>query len=112
MQNIFPVATARTYKALYLDKVGQVLLLVNIWSAFCNAFYSGAFDRLSNASILFTIFLDFGLYVVMVSLTLCLARLPGLGGKGGNSESPAWIQWLRFDKKDTVALTFCAISKG
>jgi len=45
VQNRFMVQTQRWRELLRLNIVGQVLLLIVIWSTFCNKFGSGAFHK-------------------------------------------------------------------
>lgn len=109
LQNVFPKATKWAIIKLQLNRIGQLVLLIIVWSAFCTSFYSGAFDRISPATKLLVVFVSLGLLVFMNVLTFIIARLPFLPqdrfGSGRTSR-------LRFERGDTIALCYCAASKG
>lgn len=105
VQNVWPKQTHRVRTKLHFDKIGQALLLLQIWSAFSKAFNSRAFDRVTTVAIIFVVFVNLGVFIFITLLTLGVARLPGL------SQSKL-AQKLFFSRQDTVAMCFCTSAKG
>jgi len=105
----------------HLD-VGQVLILLLVWSTFCNQFATGVFEKVTHASLIFIVFINVALYGIMSVVCASIARLPWLAldrGKNEAGEPTNWLTrfryWLgdvRFDRKETAAICFCGAAKG
>ncbi|KAG8976951.1 hypothetical protein FRB90_008990, partial [Tulasnella sp. 427] len=79
MQNIWKPQTKKYREMFKLNYVGQVLLLVIIWSTFCNKFATHAFEAITHESVILICFLGVGLYAFFTAVCLYVARLPFLG---------------------------------
>jgi len=113
VQMIWKDKTKKYRELLRLNYVGQVLLLVLIWSTFCNKFASGAFKVVSHQSIILICFLNVVLYAFWTGVCLLIARLPFLGApREGEYKWKTWLRNQRFDKGETAAICFCAAAKG
>ncbi|OCF31664.1 sodium/bile acid cotransporter 7-B/bile acid cotransporter 7-B [Kwoniella heveanensis BCC8398] len=134
VQNIFPKQTKWVATTFRLAKVSTFLLLLLIWSVFSTQFQEKAFETVSTASIIFLVFVNLGLYAFFTLICVVLARLPFLPKSfdspslsdhsdvdvnvidtAGTQKVPIWrktVSGMRFDKKVTTAICFCAAAKG
>lgn len=121
----------------YLLIAGQVLLLVLIWSTFCNKFGTGVFGTITHESVIMVCFLNVALYLAMTFVCWFVARLPFLadvhesiqekdqlgmpvmtkGTERGSGNRvivglKRGLQTMKFDKKQTAAICFCGAAKG
>ena len=105
----------------YLD-AGQVLMLLLVWSTFCNQFATGVFEKVTHESLIFVVFINLALYGVMSIVCASIARLPWFALDRGTYEarnSPkrftrfrTWLGDVRFNRKETAAICFCGAAKG
>lgn len=123
--SVFPQATKWTVDTFYLAKVSSVMLLLLIYSAFCDQvslhlrepihhhrrtnmlcqFANDAFTQVSTATILFIVFVNFGLYLGFTAVCLVLTRLPGIktGSIKEGGRIPLWRRMVlsaRFGKPE------------
>jgi len=113
VQNLFKDKTKHYRELFRLNYVGQVLLLIVIWSTFCNKFASGAFKAITHQSVILICFLGVGLYAFFTAMCLFIARLPFLGAPvEGEAKWRTSLRKLRFNKRETTAICFCAAAKG
>lgn len=113
VQNLWKAQTKKYREMIRLNIVGQVLLLIVIWSTFCNKFATHAFEAISHESVILICFLGVGLYAFFTAVCLFFARLPFLGEeKEGEASWKGILRKLRFDKGETTAICFCAAAKG
>jgi sodium/bile acid cotransporter 7 len=61
--------------------VDQVLMLLLVWSTFCNQFATGIFKKVSKETIILVAFLNVALYLFMSFVCLYAARPPFPGKK-------------------------------
>ncbi|KAG8950915.1 hypothetical protein FRC04_006979 [Tulasnella sp. 424] len=113
VQNLWKAQTKKYREMLRLNIVGQVLLLIVIWSTFCNKFATHAFEAITHQSVILTCFLGVGLYAFFTAVCLFVARLPFLGEEEeGEAGWKRVLRKMRFDKQETAAICFCAAAKG
>ncbi|WRT65755.1 uncharacterized protein IL334_002703 [Kwoniella shivajii] len=118
IQNVFPKQTKWVSNKLRLAKISTFFLLLLIWSVFSTQFKEQAFEAVSTASIIFLVFLNLALYAVFTIICVFLTRLPFLPPSLSTDhidKSPKWrtiIHSLRFSKKESTAICFCAVAKG
>ncbi|KAG8936242.1 hypothetical protein FRC02_003534 [Tulasnella sp. 418] len=113
VQNLFKAQTKKWREILRLNYVGQVLLLLVIWSTFCDKFASGAFEAITHESVILICFLGVGMYGFVCAVCIFLARLPFLGDqRKGEARWKNWLRRWRFGKEETTAMCFCAAAKG
>ncbi|KAG9012637.1 hypothetical protein FRB94_005247 [Tulasnella sp. JGI-2019a] len=113
VQNFCMAWTKYWRERLHLNIVGQVLLLIVIWSTFCNKFASGAFKAITHQSVILICFLGVALYAVLTGLCLLATRVPFAGQDG--DKGPRWKAILRnqrFGKRESAAVCFCVTAKG
>ena len=116
-----------TVVALYLEVLqlhlpGQVLMLLLVWSTFCNQFATGVFEKVTHESVIFIAFINVALYGFMSLVCASIARLPWLALDRGINEARElpkgltrfrmWLGDVRFDRKETAAICFCGAAKG
>lgn len=104
VQMRFPGPVARIRTLLKLNKVASFLTTLCVWHNFCKAFYSGAFNTTSSASVIYISFIDCAAYLILTMSAFMVCRLPGL--------QTSWAKWWRFKKRDTIAICFCVPAKG
>lgn len=113
VQNLYKAQTKKYREMLRLNIVGQVLLLIVIWSTFCSKFATHAFEAITHESVILICFMGVGLYAAFTAVCLFVARLPFLGEEQeGEATWKRLLRKLRFDKKETAAICFCAAAKG
>ncbi|KAG8906471.1 hypothetical protein FRB99_006786 [Tulasnella sp. 403] len=113
VQNLFKAQTKHWRELLHLNVVGQLLLLLIIWSTFCDKFASGAFHAITHQSVILICFLGLGLYIFFTAACIVIARVPFLPRE--TEDEARWIAFVRrqrFDKRETAAICFCAAAKG
>ncbi|KAG9012638.1 hypothetical protein FRB94_005248 [Tulasnella sp. JGI-2019a] len=113
VQNFYMARTKYWRERLHLNIVGQVLLLIVIWSTFCNKFASGAFKAITHQSVILICFLGVALYTFFTGLCLLITRVPFAGQDG--DKGPQWkaiLRKQRFGKRESAAVCFCAAAKG
>lgn len=113
---------ARYSEVLQLNlDLGQVLMLLLVWSTFCNQFATGVFTKVTHESVIFIAFINVALYGFMSLVCVCIARLPWLALSReikeereltGLTRFRLWLGDLRFDRKETAAICFCGAAKG
>ena len=105
---------------------GQVLMLLLVWSTFCNQFATGVFEKVTHESVIFIAFINVALYGFMSLVCASIARLPWLALDRGMDEAKGlpkglpkgltrfrlWLGDVRFDRKETAAICFCGAAKG
>ena len=116
--SFFPVKTKRVATTFKLPKVGSFLLLILIWSIFCNQFEQDAFNLVSRESIILVVFLNLVLYLAFTALCVVCTRLPFLPARLIDptvAKAPKWRKiaaGARFGKAEATAICFCAAAKG
>ncbi|KAG8834883.1 hypothetical protein FRC17_006628 [Serendipita sp. 399] len=126
LQNLSPERVKKISLQFKFSYINQVLMLVLVWSTFCNQFATRIFWHVSSETIILVAFLNVALYLVMSLVCLWGARPPLPPPKspllpcfGGQEEEPAYMRALRrfvkritFGKKETAAICFCGAAKG
>ncbi|KAG8889165.1 hypothetical protein FRB98_005640 [Tulasnella sp. 332] len=116
VQNIYMSQTKYWRELLHLKILGQVLLLIVIWSTFCNKFASGALKAITHQSVILICFLGVALYTFFTALCLFITRVPFVRQDGDSlGKCPRWKSLLRrqrFGKRESAAVCFCAAAKG
>lgn len=92
IQNLFPVSTQRIFAKLKLAKIGSICLVIIIWSAYDQAFQTGAFSSVKSDNMIFIVFISVALFAIY--LAICFF---------------ASILWL--PKADTIAVVYCVPAK-
>jgi hypothetical protein len=102
--------------------IGQILMLLLVWSTFCNQFATRVFETVTRESVIFIAFFNAALYGFMSLVCACVARLPWLALDHGRNEAGQlpkglsrfrlWLGDIRFDRKETAAICFCGAAKG
>ncbi|KAG8865519.1 hypothetical protein FRC20_009747 [Serendipita sp. 405] len=128
LQNVSPERVKNISLKFKFSYINQVLMLILVWSTFCNQFATRIFWHVSSETIILVAFLNVGLYLFMSLVCLWSARpplpraksplLPCFGGREVEEE-PAYMRSVRrlvkrvtFDKKETAAICFCGAAKG
>ncbi|KAG9052687.1 hypothetical protein FS842_009399 [Serendipita sp. 407] len=128
LQNVSPERVKNISLKFKFSYINQVLMLILVWSTFCNQFATRIFWHVSSETIILVAFLNVALYLFMSLVCLWSARpplpraksplLPCFGG-GEAEEEPAYMRSVRrlvkrvtFDKKETAAICFCGAAKG
>ncbi|KIM29525.1 hypothetical protein M408DRAFT_328771 [Serendipita vermifera MAFF 305830] len=126
IQNIWPAQSKRIQDQFRFSIISQILMLILVWSTFCNQFAAQVFNRVSKETIILVAFLNVALYLFMSLVCLWVARPPFPTRKGsklplfrGGSKEPALVQAMRrivrkvtFGKRETAAICFCGAAKG
>lgn len=104
--------------------LGQILMIILVWSTFCNQFATKVFTRVSKETIILVTFLNVALYLFMSFVCLYAARPPFPGKKkallptskgeekGILASSRRLATRLTFGKRETAAICFCGAAKG
>jgi len=119
----FTLLIARYSETLrfHLD-TDQVLMLLLVWSTFCNQFATGVFEKVTHESLIFVVFINVALYGIMSLVCASIARLPLFALDPGTCEAGnhpkrfnrfrIWLGGVRFNRKETAAICFCGAAKG
>ncbi|SCV02423.1 LAME_0H00210g1_1 [Lachancea meyersii CBS 8951] len=120
-QNLFPKQVSWALKALRMNKVGSVCLLLVMFSSFSTAFYQHAFTSVPGICIVFVVLFNLGIYLFFSVLCFVCARpwiiLRLFPEEPSESSSKPYIIGYRllrpfyYNKKDTVAILFCGPAK-
>jgi solute carrier family 10 (sodium/bile acid cotransporter), member 7 len=92
LQNIFPNAIKTVMTQWKVSKLSPFCLLTIIWSAYDQAFQSGAFKSVPGNNLVFVVFVSIALFFLWLVLAFFTARL-----------------WL--PRKDVVAVCYCVPAK-
>jgi len=92
VQNLFPRTTSTVFARWKLNKLASLSLLTVLWSAYDQAFESGAFNSVKASNLIFIVFMSLALFVVFWLICMALS-----------------ILWL--PKKDTIAVAYCVPAK-
>lgn len=104
MQFIFP-GIPKFIKKYNIGRIGSFCLVLMIFSSFSTAFKEKSFAMLKKESMILVVFFNIGIYIFFTMLCLLLARLPML------PQNNKMTKFLKFNKKDTVALMLCGAAK-
>ncbi|KAJ3037404.1 hypothetical protein HDV00_001711 [Rhizophlyctis rosea] len=91
----FPTPVKKLQSTINLSNVNSSLLLLLVWSVFCDTFYNKLGSNTSASSLISTIFLDLFLFSLFTAIAFSFSRLP----------------FLKFTRAETVAILFCAATK-
>ena len=90
---LLPRPTAWVVQHFYLSKASSICLILIIWTAFSTAFANQAFSITPPASLIMVAFLGLGLALLLTACSILAGH------------------YLRFSKRDTIALCFIVIGK-
>lgn len=113
IQWIWPVWIAKWRVKLRLSKIGQLCLLIIIWSTFSTPFYSHSFEAIANGTIVFVILVNILMYIMMAIVFFLLARCipcPTWLASGVSVQRPKANVFV--DVETAVAVLFCGPAKG
>ncbi|KAL9616715.1 MAG: hypothetical protein Q9160_008436 [Pyrenula sp. 1 TL-2023] len=92
IRNLFPEATQKVFAKLKMNKIGSICLVVIIWSAYDQAFQTGAFTSVKSDNMIFVVFISVALFALY--LAICFY---------------ASILWL--SRADTISVVYCVPAK-
>ncbi|KAJ3187251.1 hypothetical protein HK101_009415 [Irineochytrium annulatum] len=95
VQYIFPKLVPTLSKYVSLPIVNSSLLLVLVWSVFCDTFSEHLGGDIDAGSLVGVLFLDLALFCSFSALSFGISRIPVFG----------------FTREDTVAIVMCAATK-
>ncbi|KAJ3218868.1 hypothetical protein HDU67_003823 [Dinochytrium kinnereticum] len=95
IQIVVPKFIEKLGRYISLPITNSCLLLVLVWSVFCDTFADNVGRLVDPGSLVAILFIDLGLFIGFSSLAFGIARLP----------------FLKFSRKDTIAIVMCAATK-
>jgi len=93
---IIPKPVDWAVRRLYLGKAATFCLVLIIWTTFSTCFATGAFVDTPPQSIIMLVFLNIGLALLMILISVVVARR---------------VKYIHFSKQDTVALVYITVGK-
>ncbi|EIN13133.1 sodium bile acid symporter family protein [Punctularia strigosozonata HHB-11173 SS5] len=93
VQNAFPAPVKKIMTGYKVSKLSSFCLLVIIWSTYDKGFETGTFTSVPGSNMILVVFVSVGFYLLWLALSVVLSRL------------------LRFSKRDTIAVAYCAPAK-
>ncbi|KAJ3201244.1 hypothetical protein HDU82_008256 [Entophlyctis luteolus] len=96
VQFAFPWVLSAVSKRVNLSLINSAMLLLLVWSVFCNTFSEHIGDQIDAGSIAAVVFLCLGCFCFFSLLSFGVSRIP----------------WLHFSRRETVAIVRCAATKS
>jgi sodium/bile acid cotransporter 7 len=95
LRNVFPSLVPWLQSKLNLSYFNQSMLLLLVWSVFCDTFSANAFSRVNVGYLFAILFLCLFLFVAFSAISFFVSLIP----------------WFQFTKQDSVAIVMCAATK-
>lgn len=121
VQYFFPNQTKWCLTTFRLSNVGSFMLLLIMFQSFSTAFAQNAFASISQASVIFLVFFNIGIYLFFTVIAyfylrpLFILRIFGAEPVKGGSWLYKWnyriFRPFFYDRRDTVAIMLCGPSK-
>ncbi|KAF7117984.1 hypothetical protein CNMCM5793_007353 [Aspergillus hiratsukae] len=105
----WPEQTERVMQKYRIAKLGSACLLLIVWTTFSSCFATGALQTLSVQSILFVVFFNIALYIVLTAVCFVLSRPPEILSIDRFSMRSIF---KRISPEETIAVCFCGPAKS
>ncbi|SSD61963.1 uncharacterized protein SCODWIG_03724 [Saccharomycodes ludwigii] len=116
IQYFFPQQIKWFFNKFYpLKKIGNVMLLLIMFSSYSTAFYQHAFTSVSHTCIIFVCFFNIGMYFLYTFICLMCARPYPIIFSFPNKSNNVFNRLLRpfyLNKRDSVAVMLCGAAKS